>query len=83
MEEIRLDAAAQALDPNAQHVLVNAARSWVQRTTIAPPDSLRLLNTTTDARATVYEIEVDVAGTIDHLNVSVDDNGTVQVRPAE
>ncbi len=83
LEEIRRDAATQALDPNAQQLLVNAARTWVQRNTTAPPDSIRLLNTTTDASVTLYEIEVDAGGTTDHLNVSVADDGMVEVQPAE
>jgi hypothetical protein len=83
VDEIRLDASMQALDANAQHVVVDAARTWVQQRISAPADDVRLLNTTTDTHVTIYEIEVDVGGTTDHVNVMLADNGSVEVQPAE
>lgn len=85
MEEIRLDAATQALDPAVQTVVVDAARTWVRSNELASasPDALRLLSSDITARASIYEVEIDVAGTIAHLNVSIADDGAVDVRPAE
>lgn len=81
--DIDLDTAMQTLDPNAQEVIINAAREWIAQRTIAPADTIRLLNTTTDETATVYEIEVDAAGTIGHINVFIRDDGSVIAQPAE
>lgn len=80
---INLDAATQALDPNAQQVIVNAVIEWVSRKTNAPIDSIRLLNDRTDERVTAYEVEADAAGTIEHLQVLLTDDGSVSVQPAE
>ena len=49
----------------------------------APVDVIRLLDTTTNEAYTVYEVEVSIAGTLDHLSVSIADDGSVQVQPAE
>jgi hypothetical protein len=49
----------------------------------APIDAIRLLDTTTSEADTVYDIEISVAGTLEHLNVIIADDGSTQVRPAE
>ncbi len=49
----------------------------------APVDAIKLINTTTDERATIYDIEVSVAGTLDVLSVLLDNDGNVQVRAPE
>lgn len=49
----------------------------------APVDAIKLLDTRTTAAATIYDVEVSIAGTLDHIDVIVADNGSVEVRPAE
>jgi hypothetical protein len=49
----------------------------------APIDAIKLLDTTTTEAVTIYEIEISVAGNIDHVGVTISDDGTVQVRGAE
>ncbi len=100
---IDLDWALQALDPNAQQVIVNAAQAWAREKQSADPariapadggrtgdeqhpapvDTIKLLDTSTDENATIYDIEVSVAGTLDHIGVIVANDGSVEVRPAE
>ncbi len=85
---IHLDSAMQALDGNAQTVILGAARQWLAQMSDVPadaasPDAVRLLRTATDGRATTYEIEIDLAGTIHHVNVALSDGGAVTVSAAE
>jgi hypothetical protein len=102
-ENIQLDAALEALDPNVQQVVVSAAQQWVrgkqraQPATVAPMDggrpgdeqvpapidSITLINTATDNRATVYDVEVSYGGNLDHISVELTDDGSVEVRSAE
>lgn len=49
----------------------------------APIDAIKLLDTTTTEAVTIYEIEISVAGNIDHVGVTITDDGTVQVRGVE
>jgi hypothetical protein len=49
----------------------------------APIDAIKLLDTTTTEAVTIYEIEISVAGNIDHVGVTISDDGTVQVRGVE
>lgn len=49
----------------------------------APVDTIKLVNTTNSDAATIYDIEVSVAGTLDHVGVIVSNDGSVEVRPAE
>lgn len=49
----------------------------------APVDAIKLINTATNTAATIYDIEVSIAGTLDHIMVSITDDGSVDVRPAE
>lgn len=49
----------------------------------APVDAIKLINTTTDEHATVYDIEVSIAGTLDPLSVIVADDGSVRVQRGE
>lgn len=49
----------------------------------APVDTIKLINTTTDETATVYDIEVSIAGTLDPLSVIVANDGAVRVQRAE
>lgn len=49
----------------------------------APVDAIKLLDTTTTEEATVYDIEVSVAGTLDPVSVIVSDDGSVRVQRAE
>ncbi len=100
---ITLDWALQAVDPNAQQVIIDAALAWAREKQTADPmqiapadggragdeqhrapvDAIKLLDTRTTGVATTYEIEVSIAGTLDHIGVSISDNGAVEVRPAE
>ncbi len=100
---ITLDWALQALDPNAQQVIIDAAQAWAREkqsaepTQVAPADAgragdeqypapvdaIKLLDTTTNETATIYDVEVSIAGTLDHIGVIISDNGSVEVRPAE
>ena len=102
-QNIQLDAALEALDPNAQQVVVSAAQQWVRGKQSAQPeavapmdagrpgdeqvpapiDSLTLINTTTDNRATIYDVEVSYGGNLDHIGVVLTDDGSVEVRSAE
>lgn len=102
-ESIQLDAALEALDPNAQQLIVDAARTWIHDKQTARPaevapmdggregdeqvpapiDSITLLDTSTDNRATVYDVEVSYGGNLDHIGVTVTDDGSVTVRSAE
>jgi hypothetical protein len=49
----------------------------------APVDAIKLINTTNTDAATIYDIEVSVAGTLDHIGVIVSNDGSVEVQPAE
>lgn len=49
----------------------------------APVDAIKLIDTTVGQRATIYQIEVSVAGTLDHINVIVADDGSVEIQPGE
>lgn len=49
----------------------------------APIDTLKLINTTTNETATIYDIEVSSGGTLDPVSVIITNDGSVQVRPAE
>ena len=49
----------------------------------APVDTIKLLDTTTTAATTMYEIEISVAGTLDHVGVEIVDDGSTHVRPVE
>jgi hypothetical protein len=49
----------------------------------APIDAIKLLDTTTTDAVTIYEIEISVAGTVDHVGVTLSNDGTVQVRGVE
>lgn len=49
----------------------------------APVDAIKLIDTTTDETATVYEIEVSTGGTLDHVSVIVTNDGTVRVQRGE
>ena len=100
---IDLDWALQAIDPNAQQVIINAALAWAQQKQSADPldvapadagrvgdeqvpapvDTIKLINTTNTDAATIYDIEVSVAGTLDHVGVIISNDGSVEVRPAE
>lgn len=100
---IDLDWALQALDPNAQQLIINAALAWAREKQNADParvapadggragdeqypapvDTIKLLDTSTDENSTIYDIEVSVAGTLDHIGVIVANDGSVQVRSAE
>lgn len=100
---ITLDWALQAVDPNAQQVIIDAALAWAREKQSADPmqvapadagrtgdeqhpapvDAIKLLDTTTTEAATIYDIEVSVAGTLDHIGVIISNDGTVEVRPAE
>ncbi len=100
---ITLDWALQAVDPNAQQVIIDSALAWAGEKQSADPaqvapadagragdeqhpapvDAIKLLDTTTTDAATIYDIEVSIAGTLDHIAVIISDNGSVAVRPAE
>lgn len=100
---IDVDAAFEALDPNAQRVIMDAAQRWAREKqsarpeTIAPADggragdeqypapvdAIKLLDTTTTSAATIYDVEVSIAGTLDHIGVIIGDDGSVEVRSAE
>ncbi len=49
----------------------------------APIDTIRLLNAETRTDVSIYEVEFDVAGTTEHINIFVADDGSMEVRPAE
>ncbi|HEX6292722.1 MAG TPA: hypothetical protein VFZ66_26295 [Herpetosiphonaceae bacterium] len=49
----------------------------------APIDAIRLLDTTTTQAATIYEIEISAGGNVDHVGVTITNDGTVQVRGVE
>ncbi len=100
---ITLDWALQAVDPNAQQVIIDAAVAWAREKQSADPmqiapadarragdeqhrapvDAIKLLDTRTTAAATIYDVEVSIAGTLDHIGVSISDDGAVEVRSAE
>ena len=101
--EIQLDAALQALDPNAQQVIVNTAQQYERDKQTAAPqqvapmdagrpgdeqypaqvDKISLLNSTIADTASVYDIEITVAGSVDTISVVIDNDGSVAVRPTD
>ena len=49
----------------------------------APVDAIKLINTTTDENATIYDVEVSIAGTLDPVSVILANDGSVRVQRGE
>jgi hypothetical protein len=99
---IDLDPRIQALDGNAQQVIVSAAEAYLrdkQRaapTAVAPMDAgrpgdeqfpapidaVKLVDTSTDATRTVYDVEISYGGNLDLISINIADDGSVEVRGA-
>lgn len=70
------DAAAPAVAP------ADAGREGDEQVA-APVDAIKLINTVTDENATIYDIEVSIAGTLDPVSVILANDGAVRVQRGE
>ncbi len=80
---LKLDQAMEALPADIQRTLVAAADGWSRERYDGPPDRVTLLNSDQTPYGTLYGIQVDVAGALDHLDVFVAHTGDVDVRMGE